>query len=156
MSLEDTQERTAKEKGRGKTETFDFLGLIFYCGKGMKSGKFCVKLKTSRKKYSQKLKEMKDWLYANKNLPVRELIKRLNTKLVGHYRYYGVSHNSKKIGSFLHYVQRYLYKALNRRSQKKSYRWNGFADMLKVYPLAKPKIYVSLYRCECCYEEPYA
>lgn len=31
------------------------------------------------------------------------------------------------------------------RSQKKSYTWDGFADMLKVYPLAKPKIYVSLF-----------
>ena len=34
---------------------------------------------------------------------------------------------------------------LNRRSQMKSYTWNGFADMLKVYPLAKPKIYVRLF-----------
>lgn len=69
----------------------------------------------------------------------------LNKKLIGHYRYYGVSFNGKKLGSFLHYTQRYLCKALNRRSQKKSYTWDGFADMLKVYPLAKPKIYVRLF-----------
>ena len=71
--------------------------------------------------------------------------KRGNKKLVGHYRYYGVSHNINKLSAFLHYVQRYLFKVLNRRSHKKSYTWDGYIDMLKVYPLAKPKIYVKLF-----------
>ena len=78
-------------------------------------------------------------------MPVKELIAKLNTKLLGHYRYYGVSHNINKLSAFLHYVQRYLFKVLNRRSHKKSYTWDGYIDMLKVYPLAKPKIYVKLF-----------
>ncbi|WP_374971673.1 group II intron maturase-specific domain-containing protein [Blautia producta] len=78
-------------------------------------------------------------------LSAKELITKLNKKLIGHYRYYGVSFNGKKITAFLHYTQRYLCKALNRRSQMKSYTWDGFIDMLKVYPLAKPKIYVRLF-----------
>lgn len=138
-------EGNCKRRGGRKPETFDYLGFTFYCGKGSRSGKFCVKLKTSRKKYMQKLTAMKVWLYANNDLPVKELIERLNKKLIGHYRYYGVSFNGKKLSSFLHYTKRYLCKALNRRSQKKSYTWDGFADMLKVYPLAKPKIYVRLF-----------
>ena len=31
------------------------------------------------------------------------------------------------------------------RLHKKSYLWNGYIDMLKVYPLAQPKIYVRLF-----------
>ena len=138
-------ESNCKRRGDRKPETFDYLGFTFYCGKGKKNGNFCVKLKTSRKKYTQKLKAMKEWLYANNDLPVKELIAKLNKKLIGHYRYYGISFNIKKLGSFLHFTQRYLCKALNRRSQMKSYTWDGFADMLKVYPLAKPKIYVKLF-----------
>jgi hypothetical protein len=42
-------------------------------------------------------------------------------------------------------VVKSLFKWLNRRSQRKSYSWEGFNEMLKVYPLAKPKIYVSVY-----------
>ena len=117
----------------------------FYCGKGKKSGNFCVKLKTNRKKFQQKLKAVKEWLYEHQTMPVKELIMKLNTKLVGHYRYYGVSHNIAKIGAFLHFVQRYLFKVLNRRSHRQSYTWDGYIDMLKVYPLAKPKIYVKLF-----------
>lgn len=138
-------ESNCRRKGKKKPETFDFLGFTFYCGKGRKSGNFCVKLKTSRKKYMQKLNAIKKWLYDNNDLPVKVLIARLNKKLIGHYRYYGVSFNGKKLGAFLHYTQRYLFKALNRRSQRKSYTWDGYFDMLKVYPLAKPKIYVRLF-----------
>ena len=138
-------ETNSKRKYGKKAETFDFLGFTFYCGKGKKSGNFCVKLKTNRKKFQQKLKAIKEWLYENRTMPVKEMIEKLNTKLVGHYRYYGVSHNSAKIGAFLHFVQRYLFKVLNRRSHKNSYTWDGYIEMLKVYPLAKPKIYVKLF-----------
>ena len=138
-------ETNAKRKYGRKPETFDFLGFTFYCSKGRRNKEFCVKLKTNSKKFTQKLKQTKEWLYQNDDLPVKELIARLNKKLVGHYRYYGVSHNSNKISAFLHYVQRYLFKVLNRRSHKKSYTWDGYIDMLKVYPLAKPKIYAKLF-----------
>ena len=36
-------------------------------------------------------------------------------------------------------------KVLNRRSDRKSYTREGFIEMLKYYPLAMPKIYVSLF-----------
>ena len=138
-------ETNSKRKYGKKPETFDFLGFTFYCGKGKRSRNFCVKLKTNCKKFQQKLKATKEWLYENRTMPVKEMIFKLNLKLVGHYKYYGVSHNSAKIGAFLHFVQRYLYKALNRRSHKRSYTWDGYIEMLKVYPLAKPKIYVKLF-----------
>ena len=44
---------------------------------------------------------MKKWLKENMHEPVNQLIKRLNIKLLGHYRYYGITDNSKSIGSFL-------------------------------------------------------
>lgn len=138
-------ENNSRRKYGSKPETFDFLGFTFYCSKGRRNREFCVKLKTNSKKFTQKLKQTKEWLYQNNDLPVKELITRLNKKLVGHYRYYGVSHNINKLSAFLHYVQRYLFKVLNRRSHKKSYTWDGYIDMLKVYPLAKPKIYVKLF-----------
>lgn len=137
-------ESNCKRKRGRKPETFDYLGFTFYCGRN-RSGNFCVKLKTNRKKHMQKLTAMKEWLYANRNQPVKELIAKLNRKLVGHYRYYGVTFNDRKITAFLYYTQKYLFKVLNRRSQKKSYKWDGFIDMLKVYPLASPKIYVRLF-----------
>ena len=79
-----------------------------------------------------------------------------NVKLTGHYRYYGITWNFRKITTFLHRVQQFLFKAMNRRGCRRVYTWNGFVEMLKCYPLAKPKTYYYLYWSECYYEEPYA
>lgn len=137
-------EQNRKAKGLGKPETFDFLGFTFFMGKSRK-GYPCPKVKTSCKKFEKSLKNFKSWLFENKEQPAGNLIKELNVKLVGYYQYYGVTFNSYKLSAFLHRVQQFLHKVLNRRGCGRTYSWDGFADMLKVYPLAKPKIYYALY-----------
>ncbi|WP_233641029.1 hypothetical protein [Wolbachia endosymbiont of Drosophila innubila] len=42
-------------------------------------------------------------------------------------------------------VTKLAFKWINRRSQKKSMDWEQFIHYLKVNPLPKPKVYVSLY-----------
>ena len=137
-------EQNRRARGEHKPETFDFLGFTFYCSKNRKGG-FAPKVQTSRKKFEQKVRAYKNWIYDNRNRPMREIIKELNVKLIGHYRYYGVTWNFRKITTFLHRVQQFLFKAMNRRGCRRAYTWNGFAEMLKYYPLAKPKTYYCLY-----------
>lgn len=144
MEFSRHKDDSQKIKGE-KMETFNFLGFTFYYGRTRK-GKPWVKLQTSRKKYKMKLRMTKEWLYKSRHLPMKELIMKLNMKLVGHYRYYGVSFNYRKITNYFHHVQLFLYKIINRRSNKRSYTCEGFDEMLKCYPLAKPKIYVSLFK----------
>lgn len=133
-----------QRKGLGKPESFTFLGFTFYCSFN-KWGKFTVKLKTSRKKMTAKLVKLNIWLRDNRELPVTEQIKRINLSLQGHYHYYGVSFNFRSMRGFRFQVIKSLFKWLNRRSQKKSYTWAGFHDLLKHFPIVYPKIYVSLF-----------
>lgn len=136
----------SKQK-RGETtrlETFDFLGFTFYCGRTWK-GTAWMMPKTSSKKFRQKLKDMKVWLYANRDQKLEKLMGMLNLKLTGHYRYYGVSFNGRMISNFKQQVREMLFKALNRRSNRKSYTREGFIEMLKYYPLVMPKIYASVF-----------
>jgi len=60
-------ESNRKARGEGKPETFDFLGFTFYCGKSRR-GYPCVMLQTSSKKFRQKLKDTKKWLYENRTM----------------------------------------------------------------------------------------
>ena len=136
-------QRDARERGE-KAKTFDYLGFTHYCSKS-KGGWFRVKRKTSRKKFSKKSKEINVQIKNMRHLPFEEIIKKLNKVLVGYFHYYGITDNSKSINNFRYVVTKRLFYWLNRRSQKKSYTWEGFNEMLKVYPLAKPKIYVSVY-----------
>lgn len=135
-------ERPGKE-GK-KPETFAFLGFTHYCSQS-RNGKFRVKRKTNRKKFAKKCREVHRKIAQVRILPLPMIIKKLNQMLVGYYHYYGITDNFKGINDFYYRVQRSLFYGLNRRSQKKSYTWEAFNAMLKEYPLARPKIYVSIY-----------
>jgi RNA-directed DNA polymerase len=137
-------EAQARARG-GKPATFDFLGITHYCDRNHKGG-FKVGRRTSRKKIVRKLKEMNEWFkQCRSKLSLTEIWKMLKMKLEGHYRYYGMSANSKSIYRYYRRVRALVYKWLNRRSQRRSLSWEDLEKYLKRYPLPRPKLYHDLY-----------
>lgn len=136
--------RSAEERSRRHLPSWV---LHTTCSQG-KNGKFRVKRKTSRKKFAKKCREVHRLIKEMRIKPLEEIIKKVNQILVGYYHCYGITDNSKSISSFRYRVMKSLHHWLNRRSQKKSYTWEGLNEMLKQYPLASPKIYVSVYARE--------
>jgi RNA-directed DNA polymerase len=139
-----------RSKGNGKPGTFDFLGFTHYCGKS-KKGKFRVKRKTNRKKLNASLKRNKEWLRQNLTLPAKQLMPLLRAKLIGHYRYYGITDNGETISNFGDKVKKQLYWWFNRRSQGKHFNWEKFNLFLRVCPLPRAKVYVSMYDVDPAY-----
>lgn len=116
------------ETGRkrdGRAGYFDFLGFTHYCG-ASRSGRFRVKRKTSKKKYQASLHKCQEWLRRNRHIKGAELIGRLRLKLVGYYRYYGITDNFQMLRRFRYEVDKSLHKWLNRRSQRKSLTWEEY------------------------------
>jgi group II intron reverse transcriptase/maturase len=137
-------EENRNQRREKRPETFDFLGFTHYCSKS-KKGKFRVKRKTVRKKLRMKLKEMNLWLKRNRHLRLKDLFGVINLKLQGHYQYFGITDNSLSMGRFSYQTCCLIFKWLNRRSQKKSYTWEGYLQLLKIFPLAQPKIIFNIY-----------
>ncbi len=136
--------QNASKRGR-KPETFQFLGFTHYCSKS-KNGKFRVKRKTSKKKFVKKCREIHKLIGTIRHLGLKEITAKLNQILVGYYHYYGITDNSDRITAFRYRVMKSLFYWLNRRSQKRSYNWVEFLDMIdNAYPLKRAKIYVSIY-----------
>lgn len=134
-------ERNRRERGEGKPETFTFLGFTHYCGTS-RSGRFIVKRKTSKKKFSKKVKETHAKIRDMRDLPLGIVINKINSLFIGYYRYYGITGNSGRCSAFRYQVLKSLFYWINRRSQKSSYNWAQFLNMLKsAYPLVKPKIH---------------
>ena len=134
------------KRGLGKPETFDFLGFTFYCSENGRKEFFRCKVKTSKKKLRSKIKTMKEWIKNNRNMPIEDLMKKINQKLRGHYQYYGVTDNIRSVQSYLNMVKWLLFKWLNRRSQRRSYILDTFYNgLLKTFPLLEPKVNVSLF-----------
>ena len=119
---------------------FDFLGFEFHWGIGSRTGKPQIKRRTSREKFRRSLANFKQWCKVNRDLRIRDLIAKLNKKLRGYYEYYGIIGNSPSLRKFYRNVVRILKKWLNRRSQRKSYTWIGYKQMLRKYPLLEPKL----------------
>ena len=126
-------------------ETFDFLGFTHKDSRGRK-GQYKLLHTTSQKKLKVKRASAKQWIRQNIHLPIEELIKQLNRKLVGHYRYYGISDNYNRLKSYMNYVKYQLYKWLKRRSQKDKTNIERFRKILEYNPIAEPRIYFSLWQ----------
>jgi group II intron reverse transcriptase/maturase len=121
---------------------FEFLGFEFRWGLG-RWRKPVIKRRTARKKYRAALANFREWCLKNCRLPKRELFAKLNSKLRGYNQYYGVRGNYDSLQDYFYHVTRILYKMLNRRSQRRSYNWKGFAELIRVFKLRKPRIYHS-------------
>ncbi|MCL5268691.1 MAG: hypothetical protein M1469_11405 [Bacteroidetes bacterium] len=61
-------------------------------------------MQTSKKKYRLKMKAMNEWLRTVSNvITPAEIWRTLKAKLVGHYRYYGISGNYVSIANYYHF-----------------------------------------------------
>jgi len=130
----------AQQEGK-RVASFDFLGFTHYCDK-TRRGKFKLGRKTSSKRFRQKLKATNQWLRSVRNqVKLAEWWKVLGLKLVGHYRYYGMSGNLSALRKFSRETSKLAYKWINRRSQKKSFTFAQYCKFKKYNPLPEPKIY---------------
>jgi RNA-directed DNA polymerase len=139
----------ARQEGR-EVATFDFLGFTHYCDK-TRRGKFKLGRKTSSKRFRQKMKAVNHWLKRVRNqVTLAEWWKVYRLKLLGHYRYYGISGNMLALRKFYRETSQLAYKWINRRSQKKSFTYAQYCTFKKYNPLPEPKIYHLTYTLSSC------
>lgn len=127
--------RFRKEEGAW----FEFLGFEFRWGVDRK-GRDTIKRRTSRERFRKSLKNFTGWCRESRNFRLKKLFWVLNAKLRGYYNYYGVIGNYKSLAQFFYQAKRILYKWLNRRSQKRSFNYAEFSELLMRYRIEKPRI----------------
>jgi RNA-directed DNA polymerase len=86
--------------GRGKPETFSFLGFTHLCGKQRSNGRFTVLRQTMRKRLQAKLSEVKAELRHRWHDPIPAVGQGLQSVVRGHLRYYGVAMNHRSLRVF--------------------------------------------------------
>lgn len=111
-----------RRNGRGKPDTFDFLGFTHACGK-TRRGRFIVLRLTMRTRLRAKLLAVNTALRQRWHDPVPELGRWLGSIIRGHVNYYGVPLNFRALKAFHHQVTWHWKRALSRRSQKAHVTW---------------------------------
>jgi len=107
-----------ERRGKGKPETFNFLGFTHLCDKRWKDGKFTVLRQTMAKRARGKLNDLARELRRRMHHKIADVGKWLASVLRGHYQYYGVPRNVRKLNNFRDAVRCLWHRTLNRRSQK--------------------------------------
>jgi RNA-directed DNA polymerase len=123
---------------QGET-SFEFLGFEFRWGVDRK-GRARLKRRTARKKLRNSVNRVAEWCKQHRHRRVQEQFQLLNAKLRGYYNYYGVIGNYASLDEFFYHVRRLHLKWLNRRSQRRSYTWAGYVELLSRFALERPRI----------------
>ncbi len=115
-----------KRKGKGKPETFDFLGFTHMCSKNRK-GYFFLRRNTKRKRLKRKLDEVKVELKKRMHEKVDETGEWLAKVISGHANYYGVPGNMDTVKEFYKQCVWMWLRTLRRRSHKaRKLKWESF------------------------------
>lgn len=118
---------------------FDFLGYEFRW-RVTRKGKPYIAPQTSLKKMRSALRNLERWCRANRHLGTKKIFELFNSKLRGHYNYFGVTGNFERLGRYFHRVLVILKKWLNRRSQRSRCPWKKFDRLLQIFRVERPRI----------------
>jgi len=134
----------AGQKGGKGPATFDFLGFTLYWARTRKGGwgMFC---KTRSASLRRIIGSVHDWCRRHRHSSVKDQHAALTRRIQGHFNYFGVSGNFRSLLLVIEQAKRTWYKWLCRRSQRKRLTWERFADLLRDFPLPRPRITVRIW-----------
>ena len=127
-----------KQRGQGKPETFNFLGLTFVCGKSLR-GKFLLKRRSRRDRMKAKLKEIGGELRRRMHQPIPQQAAWLKQVVAGYFQYHAVPTNWAALAAFRGGVIERWRRSLSRRSQKGDFNWARMTKLADDW-LPKPRI----------------
>ena len=130
--------RTGAARGE-RPGTFDFLGFTHHWGR-TRTGGWAVKRKTARDRFRRSLRAVTEWCREHRHLPLAEQWVALTAKLRGHFAYYGITGNTRSLGSFRYHVRRAWHKWLSRRSDKARIPWERLGGLERRYPLPPARL----------------
>ena len=117
--------------------SFTFLGFCHVWGKTRK-GKNVMRQVTAKQRYARALAAVTEWCRKNRHLPIPEQHTQLVAKMRGHYAYYGISGNGRRLRWYANEVERNWKKWLSRRGSR--FPWSRFKDLLRRHPLPVARI----------------
>ncbi|MBI3819192.1 MAG: group II intron reverse transcriptase/maturase [Planctomycetes bacterium] len=131
--------RPPRNAERSDEGSFNFLGFTHYWARSRR-GAWVVKWSTSKDRLTRSLKRIRQWCRAHRHDPIEKQHRQLSIKMRGHYNYFGVTHNLRRLDEFFVQVRRSWRFWLNRRSQNAKMTWERFAQLELRWPLPRGRI----------------
>ena len=132
-----------QQSGKGPA-TFDFFWFTFYWQLSRR-GHWRMGCKTRRSSLRRAKRSIYEWCRGHRHLPIKAQHAALYRRLQGHFNYFGVSGNYHSLYLLVRATKRAWYKWLCRRGQRQRLNWERFTDLLKWWPLPRPRILVQIW-----------
>ena len=131
--------RPNRPRGHGMSAAFDFLGFTHYWVRSRK-GYPVVRQTTAKGRFARAMRAVNDWCRRHRHDAVPMQWTHLASVLRGHGNYYGLRGNSARLTSFHRQVMQTWRKWLSRRSRKSRVNWDQMRELLRRYPLPRPRV----------------
>jgi RNA-directed DNA polymerase len=118
--------------------TFSFLGFIHLWARS-RQGRAVVRQRTAKDRLARALRAIHQQCRLMRHWPLREQHQRLCQMLRGHFAYFGIRGNAKRLSSLRRLAERSWRYWLSRRSRKSSLSWAVFRRLLQSTPLPQPR-----------------
>jgi group II intron reverse transcriptase/maturase len=128
-------------KGPG---TFDFLGFTLLWQRTRK-GLWGQNFKTRKARLQRAKQALNDFCRRRRHEPVKEQHASLCRRINGHINYFGVNGNLASVARLVRAAERIWYRWLRRRSNRTRLNWQRFGDLLRAFPLPRPRVKVQLW-----------
>ena len=144
--LIDFRRPSLSQKGGKGPGSFDFLGFTVYWRRNGKTNKgWHVSWKTRKSRLNRAIVRIDAQCRRQMHWNMVEQHAALVSRLRGHFNYFGVNDNAGRLELLIAVTERSWHKWLNRRSQRSKMTWERFRDLLRDFPLPKPRVYVDLW-----------
>jgi len=95
---------------------------------------------TAKSRFARALATVSDWCRNHWHLPLRAQHRHLSSMMRGHFAYYGVGGNIRRLRGYAHQAVRIWKKWLSRRDRQSVVPWTRLNEILNGHPLPTPKI----------------
>ncbi len=113
---------------------FDFLGLTHVWGRS-RNKKDMVRQITAKSRFARALAAVSDWCRNHRHWKLRDQHRHLSSMMRGHFAYYGVGGNSRRLQGYARQVVRIWRKWLSRRDRGSLVTWARLGEILERHPL---------------------
>jgi uncharacterized protein with NAD-binding domain and iron-sulfur cluster len=114
------------------------LSTAWSCWARSRQGRAVVCQRTAKDRLARALKAIHQQCRVMRHWPVREQRHRLCQMLRGHFAYFGIRGNAKRLSSLRRLAERSWRYWLSRRSRTSSLSWEAFRRVLHSLPLPQP------------------
>lgn len=125
--------------------SFNFLGFTHHWAVSRR-GRAYVQRQTRKERLVRSLRALGAWCRTHRHQSLYVQWQHLRAAMRGHYGYYGITGNLRRLKGYYEAVKRIWHRWLDRRSNRRDLDWLRYTRLLARYPLPLPQVVHSVFR----------